>query len=324
MATVMVTGVGAIIGYGALRSLKASHPSIQLVGADIFQDAVGQAWCDRFVQAPLTSDPNFPSWLERVVKQYEVDLIIPAIEQDVLYFSDNRSQIERLRCSVVLNTKSLIDLSSDKWAMDRDLQSINEPSRIPSVDNGSFTEVVEQVGLPFLLKPKRGYASKGIILVEDEATFNQNRSEFGSVLIAQQLVGSDDREFTVSIFGDAEGGVLAMSCLRRRLAADGSTVKAISEHHDGLVEVVKRLAQHFRPEGPTNFQFREVGHEWKLLEINPRISSSTSIRTAFGYNESAMCVDYYLNGIRPSQPVILRGHAERYIEEVVVLDRDHF
>lgn len=56
MRTVMVTGVGAIMGYGLLKSLRAADPSLRLIGADIFDDAVGQAWCDVFEQAPLTAD----------------------------------------------------------------------------------------------------------------------------------------------------------------------------------------------------------------------------------------------------------------------------
>ncbi len=55
----------------------------------------------------------------------------------------------------------------------------------------------------------------------------------------------------------------------------------------------------------------------KLLEINPRISSSTSIRTAFGYNECAMAVEYYLEGKTPKQPVIRPGRAVRYTEDLI-------
>ena len=55
----------------------------------------------------------------------------------------------------------------------------------------------------------------------------------------------------------------------------------------------------------------------KLLEINPRISSSTSIRAAFGYNESAMAVDYFLERRTPCQPAIRRGEAVRYTDEQI-------
>jgi carbamoyl-phosphate synthase large subunit len=57
-----------------------------------------------------------------------------------------------------------------------------------------------------------------------------------------------------------------------------------------------------------------------LLEINPRISSSTSIRTKFGYNEALMSVDYFLNGIIPTQPKIQKGKAIRYTEDLIIYE----
>ena len=107
------------------------------------------------------------------------------------------------------------------------------------------------------------------------ATFERHAPRFGDDLIAQQIVGSDDQEYTVSIFGDGGGHVLALCALRRRLAAS-STVKAVSTFPTelpGLGQTVARLVAHFRPEGPTNLQFRRTNEGWRLLEVNPRISS---------------------------------------------------
>ena len=72
-----------------------------------------------------------------------------------------------------------------------------------------------------------------------------------------------------------------------------------------------------KPVGPTNYQFRKEGEQYLLLEVNPRISSSTSIRTAFGYNEAEMCITWYLHGNRPEQPEIHTGEARRYIADWV-------
>ena len=58
----------------------------------------------------------------------------------------------------------------------------------------------------------------------------------------------------------------------------------------------------------------------KLLEINPRISSATSIRTAFGMNEAVMCVQHYLWGKVIEQPVLRAGRAERFIEDRIGYD----
>ncbi|BBP60844.1 hypothetical protein PHLH4_44340 [Pseudomonas sp. St316] len=77
MKTVMVTGVGAIMGYGLLKSLRAASPSVRLVGTDIYDDAVGRGWCDVFVQAPLTAVPEYGQWLGDTLARHKVDLLIP-------------------------------------------------------------------------------------------------------------------------------------------------------------------------------------------------------------------------------------------------------
>ena len=57
---------------------------LRLVGADIYPDAVGQAWADAFVQAPLTSGPDYLGWLRSVVDEHRVDLIIPGNKQQLV------------------------------------------------------------------------------------------------------------------------------------------------------------------------------------------------------------------------------------------------
>jgi carbamoyl-phosphate synthase large subunit len=77
------------------------------------------------------------------------------------------------------------------------------------------------------------------------------------------------------------------------------------------------LTSAFRPIGPTNFQFRResAGGRFLLLEINPRLSSASSLRRAFGMNEPEMCIAYYLDGERPDFPGPRPGGAVRYIED---------
>ena len=323
MTTVLVTGVGAIIGYGLLRTLRATNRPLRLVGTDIYPDAVGQAWSDVFVQAPLTSSPDYLDWLKSVVDSHQVDLIIPGIEQDLHRYSDAREVMESWRARTVLNQARLIDLSRDKWLMHEELVSIGEPSVIQSCGAGTFEQLASLLGLPFILKPRRSYASKGIVIVADESTFDFHKHRLGETLIAQPIVGSADQEYTVGVFGDGRGRASASIALQRNLASDGSTAKARVCEPEGLSEVVDRLCRHFMPIGPTNLQFRLGDDGWKLLEINPRVSSSTSLRAAFGYNEGAMCIDFFCHGNLPYQPVLRRGSATRFIEDHVTYDRDN-
>lgn len=320
----MVTGVGAIIGYGLLRSLRSARPDVRLVGADIYPDAVGQAWCDVFERAPFTASPHYLDWLRETVDKHNVDLLIPGIEQDLYRLSDERSRLEDFNCKVVLNTEKLIELSRDKWAMHQELLALEDPARISSYLAGDYASLAAQLGLPFMLKPRRSYASKGLVRVTCEKDFDAHADRIGDHLMAQPIVGSDDEEYTVAVFGDGKGGASASITLRRRLAQDGSTAKAWVRKEQSMDEVVSRLCAHFKPVGPTNLQFRRDGDSWKLLEINPRVSSTSSIRSAFGYNEAEMSMAFFLEGKSPAQPKLQGGFALRFIEDYIVHDRDHF
>jgi carbamoyl-phosphate synthase large subunit len=180
-----------------------------------------------------------------------------------------------------------------------------------------FDVLKSKFGLPFLLKPRCGFGSKGIIKVDSADTFLRHQKDIGSILMAQPIVGNDEEEFTISAFCDGNGGFYACMTLRRKLSRDGFTDKAEVVATDEFIGTISELCKRFRPIGPTNFQFRKCGDGIKLLEINPRISSSTSIRTAFGYNESAMAVDYFLEHQTPSQPQIKRGRAVRYTADFI-------
>ncbi|MGN8344665.1 ATP-grasp domain-containing protein [Pseudomonas sp. SMV71] len=325
MKTVMVTGVGAIMGYGLLKSLRAADPAVRLIGTDIYDDAVGRAWSDAFEQAPLTADPGYGQWLGDTLARHKVDLLIPGIEQDLHWLSDNRALLATLDCQVVLNNSHLIDLSRDKWAMDQALVALGDACRIPSLLSGDFHSLTAALGLPFLLKPRRSYASKGLVWVREERDFTPHAPLLGEYLMAQPIIGSAADEFTVAAFGDGRGDTGPIIAFQRRLASDGSTAKAWVYQDDSLEQVVVRLCRAFKPEGPTNLQFRRGGDgSWSLLEINPRISSTSSIRRAFGYNEAAMCLDYYLRGKKLARPTLRSGFAVRYIEDFIVYDRDHF
>ena len=324
MTTVLVTGVGAIIGYGILRSFRTLEENIRLIGTDIYQNAVGQKWTDHFVVAPLTSSENYLSWLENVIVENNVDLVIPCIEQDVKFYSANREFFRGLKVSVALNDENLIDLSDDKWLMNEEIIKVNKAYAIPSSLDTNFDRLSNLYGLPFLLKPRKGYASKGIERVHNVDEFSKFVDKIGTDLMVQEIVGCDDKEYTVAVFGDGLGNISASITFRRELANDGSTAKAWVQQHNSLDAAVSLLCAHFKPIGPTNLQFRRTADAWKLLEINPRVSSTTSIRTSFGYNEARMCLSYYLEGKKITQPDISLGFAARYIEDCIVHDRDNF
>ncbi len=316
---VLVTGVGAIIGYGVIKSLRQTGLPVHIVGMDIYADAVGQYFCDKFIRAIYAVDPQYISFLRGVIQENSIDLVFFGTEQELYRVNATREEMGEDLKKIVINRPEILALSQDKWEtycylLDHGMEDL----AIPSVLSGSYEELTQRFGTEFLLKPRSSYASKGIHRVSDREAFDFYGGRMGSNFMAQPLVGDPMHEYTVGAFGLGDGKISGMIAMRRQLSQEGATAKAEVVTDPELTRAVDRLCQSLKPVGPTNFQFRLHEGRYLLLEINPRISSSTSIRAAFGYNEAWMSLEYWLYH-RVITPDIRGGRALRFIDEVVAL-----
>ena len=314
MKTILVSGASGIVGYGVLKSLRGL--GFKLIGTTIYSESPANCFSDVFELAPKTSDPAYLDWLQEMIRKYNIDMIIPCIEDDMFLWNQHRGMLSSLTFPL-LNADSLIRLCADKWKFYKRLAEYDSAYRIDTTLEADFDKLVARFGLPFLLKPRRGFASKGIIRVTDQAVFDAHKSDIGSVLMVQPVIGDAGHEYTVSAFFDAESKLCCWQQLRRKLSPAGFTEVAETVELKNIETILMELARIFHPVGPTNFQFREKSGVLKLLEINPRVSSSTSIRTAFGYNEALMSISCFLDGKIPTQPVLKQGRAIRYTEDFI-------
>jgi carbamoyl-phosphate synthase large subunit len=325
MKNILVSGASGIVGYGILRSLKKSRKKLRLIGTTIYDDSVAQAFCDIFEQAPPTNDAGYIDWLLNIINKHDIDLVIPGIEADMYKWAEHAAELEKSGVIVLLNNKDLISLCKDKWVFYERLNKLNTPYIIETTLASNFDYLANKFGLPFLLKPRCGFGSKGIVTIDNSDVFSKYKEDIGSQLMVQPIVGSENEEFTTSAFCDGKGSFYASMTLKRKLSKDGFTEKAEVVEIDDINEALSTLCEYFKPIGPTNFQFRKHDGVLKLLEINPRISSATSIRTAFGYNESKMAIEFYLENKKPKQPLIRKGRVVRYTEDFIFYEnRIHF
>jgi carbamoyl-phosphate synthase large subunit len=326
MKRILVSGASGIVGYGILRSLRQAGESIFLVGSSIYTDSVAPAFCDEFELAPVTNAPEYLDWLTSTLRRHQIDMLIPGIEIDMYHWTIHVPKILETGAFPLLNTSELIQSCKDKWGFYQELLRSGSDFVIESSLERDFRILEASFGLPFLLKPRRGFGSKGIERIHSVEEFELHQSRIGDTLMVQPIVGSDDEEFTTSAFCDGRGGFFTCMTLRRKLSRDGFTDRAevIIEDQE-FKKAVEQLCLTFSPIGPTNFQFRRTKDGLKLLEINPRISSSTSIRAAFGYNESIMAVNYFIDRQEPEQKAFLPGKAIRYMDEAIFYENSiHF
>jgi len=317
--TVVVTAVGAIIGQGIVASLHKAGLPVRIIGVDRDPNGIGRHFCDAFFAKPPCDEDSqdYLDFWTSLMANEAVDLVLPGLELDVLFFNRNRSAFADSRRRIALNDAGLIELAQDKWIFAEALRTHGLPA-IPGCLAANWDDCVAELGAPpLLLKPRQGNGSRGIAVLRDADDFTYWSRRSKDAFLIQKFIGSDDQEFTVGAFGLGNGAALPPIIFRRKLSVAGNTQYAEVVDHPVLATAVKRLAAIFKPVGPTNYQFRIAGDVPYLLEINPRFSSSTSLRAAFGYNEAALAVQFYLTGEVPAAPTITHGRGWRFYEDLI-------
>jgi carbamoyl-phosphate synthase large subunit len=312
---ILVSGASGVVGYGIAKSLGMVHGQHKIIGTTIYDYSAAEVFCDVVEKILPTDHPGYMENLLNLIEKHKIDILIPSIECDMYKWNEERETLLTTRAFPLLNNSSLLDLCQDKWVFYTKLV-VECPQyaipTVPYVDYGTFR-------VPFLLKPKIGFGSKGVIKIKSDDDLKNNNYSWRKNYMTQPIIGTDDEEYTVSGFFDKDSSLIDYFPLKRKLSGEGFTQQAEVADRN-FEEVLVNLAKTFKPIGPTNFQFRMDGENPKLLEINPRISSATSIRAAFGYNESEMSIDYFLRFIRPEKQdkaMIMGRKAIRYTEDFI-------
>lgn len=313
---ILVTGVGAIIGYGLINCLRKSKYDVKIYGMDIYEDAYGKNLCDEFIQAIPAAQKNYPLFLKEIIEEKNIDLVMFGTEQEIHRLINEQEIMGEYYKKLVINNKNIVNLSNDKWKTHNFLKENGYPT-IPSYIVGDFKELSLKLNVPFLLKPRKSYASKGIEIIntEEELLFFKKRA--GNQFMVQKIIGDSEHEYTAATFGYGNGECIKPIILKRKLSQEGATAKAVVINCAEIEELIYDMVKKLQPVGPTNFQFRYDNGIFYLLETNPRISSSTSLRAAFGYNEAEMCITYFVEHKKIDNITLKKGSAVRYIADCV-------
>jgi carbamoyl-phosphate synthase large subunit len=156
--SVLVTGVGAIIGQGIIGGLRRAGRSVRIVGLDRSDRSPGPFLCDAFHRKPDCAEDHaeYPSFWRRLLQQERIDLVLPGLEVDLYFVNSHRSLFVDLGVAVAVNCPELVALCTDKWQLGEALAATGLP-RIPSSMPNSWTEAIDELGPPpLLLKPRRG------------------------------------------------------------------------------------------------------------------------------------------------------------------------
>lgn len=321
---VMVTGAGALLGQGILRSLLASPLAPRVVALDPSPLAAGLYWVPDRALIPMAKDPAYLDVLGSLLDLHRPDVLLVGTDVELLLLAHHRHAIESTwGTRVVVASPEVVGIADDKWLTVQFLRSHHFPapdSCLPSEDGAAEDALVERVGFPLVVKPRVGARSVGVSVVRDRDALNQAVRYAPSPVVIQECVGVPEEEYTAGTL--TFDGHCDASIVMRRDLRDGNTYRAWVDDYPEVNAVVKKMAEALGAYGPANFQFRLVGGQVKVFEINGRFSGTTPLRMHAGFNEVDLVVRRVVLGEPIRQPQVEKMTILRYFTEEVVRPAD--
>lgn len=315
-----VTGAGALLGQGIIRSLRAATLEVRIVAADPSPQSVGLYWADTAHTIPMAKDPNYLDRFKQILAQEQPDIVFIGTDVELPILAPYRHALEQeFRTHIIISSPQIIATADDKWLTYKFLKNNDFPYPETCLPGGE-QKLIEAVGFPLIVKPRVGARSVGVHLVHTPDELQKALAAVEKPVI-QEYVGDYESEYTAGAIC-FNGKCLASIVMRRHLR-DGNTYRAFVDDFPELNDTVRCLAESLNAYGPANFQFRlDRSGVVKLFEINARFSGTTPFRALAGFNEVEMVVRSILCGEPVTQPDIEPITVLRYWEEFVIRSED--
>jgi carbamoyl-phosphate synthase large subunit len=314
---VAITGVSGDVGLGAIRGLRTADGAqndIWLLGLDASEDCPGRHMVDAFAKLPLVADPEYLDALKTELRAHAVDVLLPGIDPEIILLSRARDRFAKGKTRIALAPADLIEAADDKLVTSSFVVSrgLNAPATCDA-------DCPQDLGFPVVAKPRRGRSSRGVLILEDkeslEAFLDQRRTDYCLQRYVKGL------EITVGLLYDWNGNLADAIAMERTLDC-GRTVRASVTKSKEILRFIEDFGEKIKGAGAINAQVRldpDAGPQ--IFEINARLSGSTAMRVAIGFNDPLRIVMHLARGAAIERSRVLDATVYRLPSELVVRPR---
>ena len=141
-----------------------------------------------------------------------------------------------------------------------------------------------EFGYPIILKPRVGRGSRGVHTIKNEKEYKiilKKNLDKNNIIVQKKTAGD---EYTVSVIVNNKNNDYKV-VPKKIILKKSFTRKAITEKNDYVIKKCKNVIKSFNPGGPFNVQCIANKKNVEIFEINPRLSTSSTLTSAAGINE---------------------------------------
>lgn len=322
---VLVTGAGSGVGQGIIKALRLSNLPLTIISADIVPMSAALYRTDEAIILPRVELNGSLEKISAILRENQIDVVMVGSEFDLVFFSKNKTEIERLSGTVIIvSPLKTVQIADDKWLTAEFLRENGLPHAESILPNGvgDAVRIADEWGYPIVLKARCGTSSKHVYIVDDKKKLEVSYLNTPTPMLQKVInlpspnLGS---EFTCSIFKTPDGKILGPFMARRTIKGGTSWHVEVANFSE-LPELLLLIGKAMDVVGSLNIQLMLSKNGPIPFELNARFSGTTAIRAYFGFNEPELALKTYFYGEDVSNPVIRNGLALRYLEEVFVDD----
>lgn len=265
--TVLITGVGGPAGRSVCNQLRALDPTITIIGTDIRPVT---AETDVFGIGYRARDREHVPFLQSLITQYQVDLLIPTVQDELPIIAAHAAE---LSAPVIISDARVTEICHDKLLTALYLGTLG----ISAPWTRAATEVPHSYHYPLVLKPRVSRGGRGVrILDSPDQAFDLDSS-----LIIQAFAPGTEycpQIYRSPLSGDVFVAVLEKTELKQGRVGNAASVQRLPE--DAAPDIAQ-LAQDTTTAldlyGPLDMDIRrEASGIPVVLEVNARFGANSA------------------------------------------------
>jgi carbamoyl-phosphate synthase large subunit len=256
-----------------IESLNKIGLNGMIVGADASLLSPALYFADKHVVIPKVSDETYISKLVELINQYDINLVVPTIDTELLILSSNKKVIElQTKSLVVVSEESVIRLFSDK------------KDSISTLGNLRFNvpksyQLNDSIPFPVFIKPRYGSSSIGALKVSNEIQLKGMMDLYGEMIIQENLIG---KEFTIDCMVLKKGIPTLIVPRERILTRSGEVLQGRIVKFPILIDIAKKILSQFSFYGPITIQGILTNDVFYVIEVNPRLGGGVPMSVLAG------------------------------------------
>lgn len=263
-----------------LRAAALEGIDLQLFSVELFEK-VAIASVATVFRGPCFDRPAFVTYLFGIVERHRIDVVIPLMDVATVALS---ALVGDLPCVCVVSAAELCQAMYDKQLADEWFKTRGVP--VPTSARP----------YPAIFKPRKGYGSRGIIVV---------RNDYDEVRIKQEHYFRqpyvEGCEHTVDAYVDGGRRLLSALSRERVEVINGEVTHSVTRRHEGILKMTREILAQPGWRGPITLQFMDTTAGPVILEINPRFGGGAPHSIQLGLDTPRWILREALG--RPVEPV---------------------